>query len=485
MTFWVSRLAVLLAASVAVSPSAEPQRTAGAAATTAPQTTSIPCEDIALPSVRCSTISVPENRTTGKGRMITLRVAVLPARGASRAEDAVFFLAGGPGQAATTFLRDPGMARHSLGTRRDLVFLDQRGTGRSNPLICHFYKPEDYAQGAFADFIPVVRARECRAALEAGADLAQYTTAASVADLDDVRKALGYARINLSGGSYGTRLAMEYVRAHPHRVRAVILDGAVPASLRMPEGFGRSAQQALDGVFDECAATPACAKAFPDIRNESRAVFERLSRGPISTSVSGVERAVRMTRNNVAEAVRYLTYSSRGASRVPRLLHRAHQGDFTGLADYLRDYRNPGTFEALYLSITCAEDVPFLSKDAAAQDEDTYLGGYRVREQQAACAEWPRGAAPAWQGQPVRADVPVLITTGLLDPVTPASGGDLVAKTLPNSLHLKVPAGGHGFAGLRGLECLVEIKREFIERASVVGLNTDCLKRIARPAFEM
>jgi pimeloyl-ACP methyl ester carboxylesterase len=417
--------------------------------------------------------------------MITLRVAVLPARGGSRAEDALFFLAGGPGQAATDFLGDPSMARHSLGARRDLVFLDQRGTGQSNPLMCDFYKPDDYAQGAFAPFIPVSRVRDCRAALEERADLAQYTTAASVADLEDVRKALGYDRINLSGGSYGTRLALEYVRAYPRRVRAVILDGAVPPSLRMPEGFGRSAQQALDGVLDECAATPACAKAFPEIHNESRAVFQRLSAGPIKTRITGVGRDVRMTRHNVAEAIRYLTYSSRGASRVPLLLHRAHLGDFTGLANYLRDYRNPGTFEALYLSITCTEDVPFLSKDAASDDEDTYLGGYRVREQRAACAEWPRGAVPAWHGEPVRADVPVLITTGLLDPVTPASGGDLVARTLPNSFHLKVPSGGHGLAGLRGLECLGEIKRDFIERASVVGLSTECLKGIARPGFEM
>jgi pimeloyl-ACP methyl ester carboxylesterase len=481
MMFWVARVTVLAAACVALSPSTAPHGATVPAATA----TSAACADISLPSVRCSTISVPENRTTGKGRMIALRVAVLPARGASRAEDAVFFLAGGPGQAATDLLRDPAMARHSLGTRRDLVFLDQRGTGHSTPLMCQFYNPDDYVQGAFADFMPVSRVRECRAVLEQNADLAQYTTAASVADLEDVRKALGYDRMNLSGGSYGTRLALEYVRAHPGRVRTVMLDGAVPPSLRMPEGFGRSAQQALDGVLDECAATPACARAFPDIRNESRMVFEQLSRGPITTRVTGIARDVRMTRNNVAEAIRYLTYSSRGASRVPLLLHRAHQADFTGLANYLRDYRYPGTFEALYLSITCAEDVPFLSAEAASQDADTYLGSYRVREQQAACAEWPRGVVPAWHGQPVRADIPVLITTGLLDPVTPVSGADLVARTLPNSFHLKVPSGGHGLAGLRGLECLVEIKRDFIERASVVGLNTECLKTIARPGFEM
>lgn len=468
-----ARLTVLTIALGALSPPAGSQPATAA------------CAGFKIPAVRCSIVSVPENRTTGKGRMIALRVAVLPARVANPASDPVVFLAGGPGQAATDFLRNPEMGRHTLGARRDLVFLDQRGTGGSNPLMCDFYKPEDYAHGAFAPFMPVARVRECRALLERRADLAQYSTAASVEDLEDVRRALGYERMNLSGGSYGTRLAMEYVRAYPQRVRTVMLHGPVPPSLRMPEGFGRAAQQALDGVLDECAATPACASAFPDLRSKTRKMFERLAQAPITTTVNGQAGDVRMTRDNVAEAIRYLTYSSRGASRVPRLLQRAYDGDFTGLASYLRDYRNPGTFEALYLSITCTEDVPFLSKEAAAQDEDTYLGSYRVREQQAGCAEWPRGVVPSWHGSFVRSTVPVLITTGLLDPVTPPSGGDLVAKTLPNSLHLKVPSGGHDLAGLRGLDCVVALERDFVERASVTGLRTDCLAGIARPGFEM
>lgn len=441
------------------------------------------CADITVPGVRCTIISVPENRTTGRGRTISLRVAVLPARGPNRVADPVFFLAGGPGQAATEFLRNPRITRDPLGLRRDLVFLDQRGTGSSNRLMCDFYPAEDYAQGRFADFMPIDRVRACRAALESKADLAQYTTAASAADLEDVRKALGYERINLSGSSYGTRLAMEYVRTYPDAVRTVMLNGAVPPSLRMPEGFGRAAQQALDGLLDECAATPACAAAYPDIRNESRAVFARLARGPVITSLPGQATAVTMTRHNVAEAIRYMTYSSHQSSRVPLLLHRAHQGDFTGIAQYLRDYRRDGAFEALYLSISCAEDVPFLSKDAAAQDEGTYLGSYRVRQQQAACAAWPRGAVPAWHGQPVRASVPVLITTGLLDPVTPPAGGEVIAKTLTRSLHLKVPSGAHSLGGLRGLDCLTAIERDFVERASVARIDAGCVKAITRPGF--
>lgn len=443
------------------------------------------CDDVALLGLRCSSVTVIENRTTGKGRTIGLRVVVLPARAKDPAADPVFFLAGGPGQAATDLLRDPGILSHPLGARRDLVFLDQRGTGGSNSLLCPFYPPDDYARGHFADFMPIDRVRACRTAVARKADLAQYTTAAAVADLDDVRRALGYEQINLSGGSYGTRLAMEYVRTHGHHVRSAILEGPVPPSLRIPDGFGRSAQRALDALLDECLAQPACAKAFPDIRTESRAVFARLSTESITTRLNGIPGNVTMGRDNVAEAIRYMTYSSRHASRVPRLLHLAHSGDFREFAEFLRRYRSPGTFDALYLSITCAEDVPFVPKNSAALDEPTYLGGYRVRQQQAACAEWPRGSVPAWHGEPVRSNVPVLITTGLLDPVTPPAGGDLIARTLPNSLHLKIPSGAHALAGLRGAECLGSIKQQFVERASVSRLDTSCVQRITRTGFEL
>ena len=444
-----------------------------------------PCPDIALATARCSTIEVPENRALPRGRRIALRVAVVPARDKNQAADPVFFLAGGPGQAATDLMRDPAILRHSLGDRRDLVFLDQRGTGQSNPLACDFYPASDYAAGRFASFMPLDRVRTCRRELERKADLAQYTTAASVEDLEDVRRALGYGRINLTGGSYGTRLAMEYVRVHGQQVRTAMLDGVAPPSMYMPDGFGRAAQRALDGIIDECAATAACAAAFPKLRAETTQVFDGLKRGPVMVRLRGIDRDVAMTRDQVAESIRYLAYTSRQASRLPLLLHRASAGDFTGIAEYLRTYRTFGLANGLYLSITCAEDVPFLPKDAEARDHGTFLGSYRILEQRAACAEWPRGTVPPYRGEPVRSQVPVLITSGLLDPVTPPEHGDLVARTLPNALHLRVASGAHALGGLLGLECVAEIKRNFIQRAAINGLDTSCLRSIVRPGFDM
>jgi pimeloyl-ACP methyl ester carboxylesterase len=414
------------------------------------------CTGVAASGARCVRLPVRENRSDPGSRTIALRIVTLPATGSDPAPDPIFFLAGGPGQAATGLIRDTSFADPVLRERRDLVFLDQRGTGASNPLLCRFYGPAD-PQSFFDGFMPLERVRACRAALERTSDLSQYTTAASVEDLEDVRASLGYERINLVGGSYGTRLAMEYARRHGGSVRAIVLNGPVPPSLRIPEDFGRLAQRSLDLLLDECLGA-GCAARFGDIRAQARAVFDRLRQGPVTATVLAPgwfrPATVTITRDHVAEAIRYMTYTPREAARVPLLLHEAARGDYSPIAQFLLRWRSRGTFEALYLSITCTEDVPFISPGAADRDERTYLGGYRVREQRAACAEWPRGAVPEWHGEPVFTDVPVLILSGELDPVTPPAHGDALARTLPNSLHIRVPFAGHSARGLDGQSCL-------------------------------
>jgi pimeloyl-ACP methyl ester carboxylesterase len=436
---------------------------------------------------RCYSLPVPENRAAA-GRTIALRIAVLPATGTPREPDPVVYLAGGPGQAATSIMDDSPWTRR-LREHRDLVFADQRGTGGSHALTCAFYGPPGNPQSYFTEFLPLDKVRACRAALERDADLSQYTTAASVEDLEAIRAALAYPRLNLVGSSYGTRLAMEYVRRHEANVRAVVLESPVTPATHAPEAFGRLAARALDGVIAECAATPACAQAFPALRAEAADVFARLRKGPVTAlathPASGRPAPVTLKRNHVGEAIRYMTYSSSGASAVPLYLHRAFAGDFSPFADFLIRWRSDGTFDGLYLSITCAEDVPFAAADAAERDEPTYLGSYRLREQRAACAEWPRGSRSPSQFEPVTSRVPVLIISGMLDPVTPPANGEELARTLPNALHVRVPSAGHSPAGLTGLDCLRDLERTFLERGTVAGVDAACVARIARPGFRL
>lgn len=445
----------------------------------------VTCQGTVPPGSRCATLSVYENRSARSGRTIPLHILILPATDAGRAADPVFFLAGGPGQAAGDLI---GMAaRSSLHRTRDIVLADQRGTGRSNGFDCRFYGPRADPQSYFQQFLPPDKVRACRDELTVRADLTQYTTAASVEDLEDVRAALAFDAINLMGGSYGTRLAMEYVRKYERRVRAVVLDGPVPPSVPMPEDFGRLAQQSLDALLGECARTPACATAYPNLRDDTQSVFDRLKRESVTAIVAhpdgGRAAQVKLTRDHVGETIRYMMYVSRSAGDVPRFLHDAARGNFAPIAEFLIRHRESGTFDGLYLSITCAEDVPFVSASAETRDEPTYLGSYRIREQRAACKEWPRGAEPDWRGRPVTASVPVLILSGSLDPVTPPAHGAEVARTLSNSRLLEIPFGGHSRAGLLGLECLDATVTRFVERGDFEELDRGCLARVTRPAF--
>ncbi len=214
----------------------------------------VPCKGITVVEAKCLTLAVPENRSAPQGRTIPLRIVVLPATSADRAADAVMFLAGGPGQAATEFVNDSDVPVDRLRVSRDVVFADQRGTGGSHSLACEFYGPPDHPQSYFTEFLPIDKVRACRSALQRDADLAQYTTAASVEDLEAIRIALRHSQLTLVGGSYGTRLAMEYVRRYEPRVRAVVLDGPVtprsyaPGAVRPPRPTSaRSASRRVPG----------------------------------------------------------------------------------------------------------------------------------------------------------------------------------------------------------------------------------------------
>lgn len=454
-----------------------------------------PCEvpgmrEGAKEAARCGTYEVFENRAAKVGRRIKLKIVVFPATGPDKAPDPLFYIPGGPGSSATEDA--PYVARElaKIRERRDLVFVDQRGTGGSNPLNCDFFNPSDLTS-YLGHYFPLEDVRRCRARLEPQADLKLYTTPIAMDDLDEVRAALGYERINISGGSYGTRAAQVYVKRHPRHARAVVLQGVSPTNQSMPRDFPQHTERALGGVLDECAADEACRAAFPDLRAEAKAVLERLLRGPVEVSVkhpqTGKSVPVKLSRDLAAEAIRYMLYQSGAASRIPLFIHLAARGDFAPLAESAILYRQrivaTGS-NGMYLSVTCAEDLPRIKPGEGERNAaNTFLGDYRLRQQRAACDLWPRAEMPRDYAEPTRADVPALILTGQWDPVTPPAYGDTAARHLPDSLHLVVPHGGHGFGGLEGLGCIQNIVADFVNRGTTKGLDTSCVKGIRRRGF--
>ena len=434
----------------------------------------------------CGKLTVFENRERRTGRTIDLNVVVLPALDLGQTEAPLFELAGGPGQAATgaaDFYTGPGKEyrRH-----RDVVLVDQRGTGGSNPLSAPetTKSPQDY----LSEMYPVDYVNRMRAALEPSADLTQYTTAIAMDDLDDVRAWLGYDRINLIGISYGTRAALVYIRQHPDRVRSAILMGVAPTYLKMPLHHARAAKRALDLLLAECTADTACHQAFPEIDREWDELLARLGREPArveySPPANSAPVTVQIQRDIFAEKIRTLLYSPAGAAKVPLLVHSAANGDFGPFLKETMQDRFGSLADGMYLSVTCAEDVPFIDQAEAAQaNAGNPFGNYRVEQQTRACGLWPRGTIPDGYHEPVSADVPVLIVSGKLDPVSPPERGEEVARQLPNSRHIVITHGAHILDGLTNVECIDDLMLEFLAKGHARDLDTKCVERIEQPPF--
>ena len=476
---FVLGLLILSAAGRAAASPAPPRLTLGA------------CTDPALPKdARCGTYEVFENRAARKGRKIPLRVVVLPALGPDRKPDAITIFAGGPGQASVRWGVGLSQELAPLRQHRDFLLVDMRGTGGSAPLNC----PEMLDAQAFLDsFTPAAGARACAERLRKTADLTQYTTGNAVDDVDEVRAALGYPQVDAVGGSYGTRAVLVYLRRHPDRVRAAILHGVVPTHDRSPLFFARGAQKALDGRAAECAADPACARAFPRFKEEVTEILARAEREPVRVQLtdpkSGKPYEIRLSRGGVAQAVRSMLYTPSDAAELPLRVHLAAQGDWKPLAETAASYAQGLTSdisEGYFLSVTCAEDVPFIrDEEIPAAVAGTFLGDFRIRNQRAACAEWPVAKVPESFQMPVVSDAPSLVIAGERDPATPPSDGEEAARTLRHSRFVVVPGGGHGLDGLTGEECINTLWIKTVEDGSVDRLDTSCVAKMKRPAFAL
>lgn len=438
---------------------------------------------------RCGTLRVPEDRARPDGRQLSLHVVVLPAQSASPAREAVTFFGGGPGQAITESV---GWAQRIFGPlreSRDLLFVDQRGTGRSSPLECLFRDRAD-PQSYLDHFIPPDGAARCRDALSRTADLTRYGYPELAHDVDAVRAALGYERLDLWGASYGTRAALVYLRMYSNRVRSMVLQGLAPAEYLLPASYASDTDAALDGLLAYCHANRACAAAFPDVAAQARAVADRLEAHPATAEIldvhSGGPVRLTLTRGTYSETIRRMLYGPLVANRIPWLIHRAHAGDYTPLLrEALADRRaSEQNAWGLFMALTCSEDLPFIDPAVVARDNGrTLLGDYRYRQQAEACRGWPTYTPPADYHVPVPSDVPALLLSGELDPVTPPRWGEMAAAALPNAVHLVVPGGGHGYFGMPGAQCVDSLVVRFLTQGSARGLDTRCIQRIRRPPF--
>jgi pimeloyl-ACP methyl ester carboxylesterase len=427
---------------------------------------------------QCATLSVPENRAAPDGRKIELAIAWVPREGEPSA-DPVFMLAGGPGQSARDSYPNVAPAFRDVLRQRDVILVDQRGTGGSNALTCKdaagenaFTAADDQSLEGAARF-----ARECLAELNERADPRFYTTGDAVADLESVRQALGVASINLLGISYGTRVAQQYVMHHPAQARSVILDGVVPNTLVLGSEHAKNLDAALALQFARCGEVAACKDAFGDPKKNFEILAAELRAAPRKVSfrdaVTGEMREEELTYGHLAAVIRLYSYSPMVAAMLPLTLHEAVNGRSDALmaqAQMLMGQLGDQIQHGMQLSVMCAEDAPALKADPA--DANTVLGTEFVDYSLAQCAVWPRGAVAGDFSTAYAGDTPVLLLSGEFDPVTPPRYGDAVAAAWKGSRHLVLRGQGHNVIGVG---CAPKLIARFIDTLDAAELDATCL----------
>lgn len=445
-----------------------------------------PCSLTAPPlpavSAECGTLTVSEN-PSGGDRKIDLAVARVPARGRSPQTDPVIFFAGGPGQAALEAYPLVQRALNGVRDTRDIVLMDQRGTGSSNPLDCPIDEFTMLSSVEDMDWQGFVEG--CLDRLDA--DPRYYATRHAVQDVEAFRVALGVEQLNLVGGSYGTRMAMSYAQAHPERVRTMVLFGVVPQDEPLGASHAENLDTALDRLYDRCRDDMACAEKFGDVGAHLQALRSTLRENtpevPLTHPITGEPASLQLNDDTIGGIVRLLSYTPEGLSLLPLLIYEAaveqRYAPLAGQALMVLASLSEQISRGMELSVICSEDLPFFGETTAIR-EDSVIGDMVVSALREQCRYWPSEPAPAPFKRPLESDVPSLLISGEFDPVTPPRFGERAAQTLANARHLVVSGQGHN--SLAG-GCVPDLVVEFIESAEPAGLDVKCLDVLGPTPF--
>lgn len=446
---------------------------------------------------QCANISVPLDYSdivvgdqspdeTAQSEFLDIAIARIPARRRSDRQDAFTLIAGGPGQSAIESFPAVSFAFRHIMRDHDVILIDQRGTGESARLNC----PEDPGSMGLeldtdAQTISL-RAVECRKSLPHDPDL--FTTSVAVQDLEFVREALDISQWNLYGISYGTRVALHYLRRYPDAVRTMTLDAVVPPSVALGPEIGPLAQRTLDLIFQRCRDDAGCFEAFGDLSEPTLALLDSLAIEPrdiiFEDVVTGKLTDMTFTREHLAITLRLMSYSSQTAAILPSMLHEAIVDEnFAPLARQsllqtraLGDTMSTGMHQA----IICTEDAPFVSAEPLSAESAGYLGDDIISALLASCSQWPAGQIDEDFKQPVVSSVPTLILSGEADPITPPEYGDRVAQHLSESRHIVNPGQGHMQAPFG---CMPVLLAKFVDTADAINLDSQCLQRLRTLPF--
>ncbi|MBI3711455.1 MAG: alpha/beta hydrolase [Burkholderiales bacterium] len=428
--------------------------------------------------VQCGQVERPLDPSHTEGKKIAIHYVVLPSKDRNKLNDAVFLLAGGPGQSAINVASFGDTILGKLNRRRDLVFVDQRGTGKSASLSCTELEMSEKILDKASAIKETLACKDKLQKLPHG-DLRFYSTSIAVQDLEAVRLAQNYGAINLVGASYGTRVGLEFLRQFPQSVRRLIIDGVVPPDLNL---LASDAKKALDGVFADCKANARCHQAYPDLEADWKTLMQSGTRqASFIHPRLGKEISVPVTNEDVVSMVFKGLYSPTVTSVLPYAITQARQGKFAALANLSGSFAHPSPMAmnmGMHFTVWCTEAYarPRMSN---AQDEFAALMGDMYDK---ICSAWPKGVVPPEFFTIPASKSPVLLLSGGIDPVTPIRNGEQVAKALGNKArHISIDNAGHG---LLAQGCVREVVSQFIsakDDEAALAVDAKCVRQIPRP----
>lgn len=435
-------------------------------------------------SVECGYLIVPEDRSNPESPYIHLHVAYFHSDNPNPQPDPLVYLEGGPGGSALVdinyafdILVKPHLAE------RDFIIMDQRGTGYSQPQL-RCWELDDYSMEGIAQyFLPseVVAAEadkilECRRRLlNEGVNLAAYNSAASAADFNDLRVALGIKDWNLYGISYGTRLALTIMRDYPEGVRSAVLDSTYPPQVSLYNEAPANLLRSLTALFEACAADPLCNEAYPSLDTVFFKLVEQVGAAPLTlhaeNSWHGDPIEVLLSSEAMLGIMFSNFYSEMMIPNLPRMIFEARDGDYDWWAQMqLYNFQGGVGNLGMFYSVQCAEEVPFSTPEdmhLLAQEyeaiEQFFDSSYHLgKVMLAMCPQWNSNTINPIENQPVSSPIPTLVLAGQYDPITPPAWGAIAAETLPNSYFYELPGLGHGVS--TGSECGLDLMTQFLSQ---------------------
>lgn len=432
-------------------------------------------------------VQVFENNILNTGKKIKLNVEVVPAKTNEKKEDPMFIIMGGPGQAATDLVSFFSEIFEQINQKSDLVFVDQRGTGKSNPLqlIASYKSFQDYFKD---DFVSTATIRQSHIKLSKDNNLQYYGTLNAIADIETVRKELGYHKINLYGTSYGTRVSLAYINKYPDKVRTATLKGLVPNSLVIPLSVAEDAQRSMGLLINDCQLDSACSIAFPDLNNQMNVFFA--SHFPIKASllnsISKSIDTVEISREIIALSLRVLLMAPSSTKNIPYLITQANKGNYEPLANAILSIKKSyikGVYDGMTLCVICNEDYPYLPKNTSRKGKETFLQDYWIYRVKNACSIWNTKKLKSEKIVLNKQQTRVLLISGNRDAATPPRYGEEVLTYFPNGKHIVVNQGSHSFDGMRN--CIENIICDFVITGNANQLDTNCVNVIKFPDYKL